>query len=106
MNRRAVQGLGIDHHDRPVNPNYLQGIKDLGIEIRHVSRWLNGAVLTGMDAVCRWVEAINVATHVAIESQEADIIERLVDQKYSLNNLIIMLKEGGAPGPPSVLSMR
>lgn len=40
-----------------------------------------------------WVEAINVATHVAIESQEADIIERLVDQKYSLNNLIIMLKD-------------
>jgi len=51
VNRRAVQGLGIDHHDRPVNPDYLQGIKDLGIHIRHVSRWLNGAVMTGMDAV-------------------------------------------------------
>jgi len=50
VNRRAVQGLGIDHHDRPLNPDYVQAIKDLGINIRHVSRWLNGLVMTGLDA--------------------------------------------------------
>jgi len=50
VNRRAFQGLAIDHHDRPVNPVYMQEIRDLGIEIRHVSRWLNGIAMTGMDA--------------------------------------------------------
>ena len=50
VNRRAFQGLAIDHHDRPVNPDYVQEIRDLGIEIRHVSRWLNGIAMTGMDA--------------------------------------------------------
>lgn len=40
-----------------------------------------------------WIEAIYIGTNVAIESKSADIIERLVDQKYSLNNLLIMLKD-------------
>jgi len=40
-----------------------------------------------------WIEAIYIGTHVAIESRNADIIERLIDQKYSLNNLLIMLSD-------------
>ncbi len=40
-----------------------------------------------------WVEAIHIAIDVAIESRDANIIERLVDQKYSLNNLMLMLSE-------------
>lgn len=40
-----------------------------------------------------WVEAVYIGTFVAIESRNTDIIERLVDQKYSLNNLLILLKD-------------
>lgn len=40
-----------------------------------------------------WVEAINIAIDVAIESRDPEILERLIDQKYSLNNLTIMLSE-------------
>jgi transcriptional regulator with XRE-family HTH domain len=40
-----------------------------------------------------WVEAIHIAINVANESRDINIIERLIDQKYSLNNLIIMLGE-------------
>jgi hypothetical protein len=40
-----------------------------------------------------WTEAISIATDVAIESRDVDIIEKLVDQKYSLYNLLIMLSE-------------
>jgi hypothetical protein len=40
-----------------------------------------------------WIEAIHIAINVANESRDANIIERLIDQKYSLNNLIIMLSE-------------
>lgn len=50
VNRRALQGLAIDHHDRPVKPDYVQQIRDMGVEVRHVSRWLNGIAMTDMDA--------------------------------------------------------
>jgi hypothetical protein len=40
-----------------------------------------------------WTEAVYIALDVAVESCDADIIERLIDQKYSLNNVMIMLSE-------------
>jgi hypothetical protein len=43
-----------------------------------------------------WVEAIYIGTCVAAESRDYAIIERLIDQKYSLNNLILMLKDYSA----------
>ena len=49
INRRAMQGLAVDRLDLPVNPAYLQEIKAMGVEIRHVSRWLNGIAMINMD---------------------------------------------------------
>ena len=49
VNRRAMQGLGVDNLDLPVNPSYLQEIEALDVEIRHVSRWLNGIAMINMD---------------------------------------------------------
>ncbi len=49
VNRRAMQGLAVDRADLPVNPAYLQEINEMGVEIRHVSRWLNGIAMINMD---------------------------------------------------------
>jgi len=49
VNRRAMQALGVDHLDLPVNQDYLQEIEAMGVEIRHVSRWLNGIAMINMD---------------------------------------------------------
>ncbi|MCK4879187.1 MAG: S8 family serine peptidase [Bacteroidales bacterium] len=49
VNRRAMQGLAVDRADLPVSPDYLQEIREMGVEIRHVSRWLNGIAMINMD---------------------------------------------------------
>lgn len=38
-----------------------------------------------------WIEAIYIASNVAMESKDLDIIERFADQKYSLKHLLDML---------------
>lgn len=38
-----------------------------------------------------WTEAIHIACNVAIESENIDILERLAEQKFSLQNLITIL---------------
>ncbi|MBN2214082.1 MAG: hypothetical protein JW723_07550 [Bacteroidales bacterium] len=38
-----------------------------------------------------WIEAIYIASNVALESKDIDIIERYAEQKYSLKNLLEML---------------
>ncbi len=45
IDRRAWQGLGIDQRDLPVTNSYLEELKAMGVEIRHVSRWLNGIAM-------------------------------------------------------------
>ncbi len=50
INRRAWQEVGIDHRDMPVNSDYVQELKDMGVEVRHVSRWLNGLVMINADS--------------------------------------------------------
>jgi len=49
INRRAMQGLAVDRLDLPVSAAYLQEIEAMGVEIRHVSRWLNGIAMIQMD---------------------------------------------------------
>ncbi len=49
INRRAVQGLAVDRLDLPLSSAYLEEIKALGVEIKHVSRWLNGIAMINMD---------------------------------------------------------
>ncbi len=47
INRRAWQGLGIDHRDLPVTAAYVEELKAMGVEIKHISKWLNGIAMTG-----------------------------------------------------------
>ncbi len=49
INRRAMQGLAVDRLDLPLSTGYLQEIEAMGVEIRHVSRWLNGIAMIHMD---------------------------------------------------------
>lgn len=45
VQRRAHQGLAIDSRDLPINGAYLDQVRDLGVEIKHVSRWLNAFLM-------------------------------------------------------------
>lgn len=45
LNRRIAQGITIDSLDLPVNPSYIAGLENLGLEIHNVSKWLNGAIV-------------------------------------------------------------
>jgi serine protease AprX len=51
INRRAMQGLAVDRLDLPLSSAYLEEIKAMGVEIKHVSRWLNGIAMINMDYV-------------------------------------------------------
>jgi subtilisin family serine protease len=50
IDRRAWQGLGVDHRDLPVNGDYVQELKDMGVQVRHISRWLNGIAMVDADS--------------------------------------------------------
>lgn len=43
--RRSRQQIALTTRDLPVNPAYISGIKQLGIEVWYSSRWFNAAVI-------------------------------------------------------------
>ena len=48
--RRTSFGLSCDSTDLPVNPLYIQQIKDLGIPVHCMSKWMNGATVLLTDS--------------------------------------------------------
>ncbi|MGL5937983.1 MAG: S8 family peptidase [Phocaeicola sp.] len=49
--RRNKQGLPLDETDLPVAPNYLKGIKELGVEVIQTSKWNNTALIKLCDTL-------------------------------------------------------
>ncbi len=50
LNRRAWQGLAVDRRDLPVTQAYLAELRGMGVDIKHVSRWLNGIAMVNADS--------------------------------------------------------
>lgn len=50
IQRRASQGLAVDAHDLPVTAAYVEEIRALGVQVKHVSRWLNGIAMVEADS--------------------------------------------------------
>lgn len=49
IQRRAWQGLGVGLSDQPVTKAYVDTLVQMGAEVRHISRWLNGLVFVNAD---------------------------------------------------------
>lgn len=45
IQRRNNQGIAITTQDLPVNDTYIQGVKDLSVDVFFTSRWLNAALI-------------------------------------------------------------
>lgn len=59
LNRRSNQGITISENDIPVNPQYLQGVASIGVELLNPTRWLNGVtVFTEDPALIAQIEAL------------------------------------------------
>jgi len=50
VQRRQKQGIAIDSTDLPVTPAYLEAVRNAGAEVRHASKWLNGASIVAPDS--------------------------------------------------------
>ncbi len=51
IDRRAWQSLPIDETDLPVSQVYIDSLGKLNLEIKHVSKWLNGVLVLSTDTV-------------------------------------------------------
>ena len=49
IQRREKYGVALDEKDIPVNPSYIEAVKNAGATILHPSKWLNGVTIETCD---------------------------------------------------------
>ncbi|MTI22542.1 T9SS type A sorting domain-containing protein [Fulvivirga sp. RKSG066] len=64
IERRVKQEIAITEQDLPVNDGYLQGVKDLGIDVFFTSKWFNAALIQTEPANITSVEALSYVDSV------------------------------------------
>lgn len=50
IERRQLYNIAITETDLPVNPTYLQAVKDVGVNVLYASKWFNGIVVQISDS--------------------------------------------------------
>lgn len=58
IERRSKQGISVTEKDIPVNQNYVQSVKDIGVEIMYSTRWMNGVLIQCASGLLPSIEAL------------------------------------------------
>ena len=97
LQRRANQGIGIDEHDIPVNPQYLQAVADCGAQLINPSKWLNGvSVYTTNSGV---IDAINALEFVVeVRNCPNDLKAQELKERWLANEMKASEKQSNMRG--------
>ncbi|UII25921.1 S8 family peptidase [Fulvivirga maritima] len=66
IDRRSRSGIEINEKDLPVNPDYVQEIRDLGIDVFYESRWLNGLLIQTESSLLNDITALDFVDSVKL----------------------------------------
>jgi serine protease AprX len=86
--RRLRQGIPITTADLPVNPSYVQAIRQTGAKVLYSTRWFNGSLVEATDAQLKAIQALGfykgLERGLPIASSVTPGIARLgaIDQKF------------------------
>lgn len=85
IERRARFDIEITEQDLPVNPEYVQAIRELA-PVKNISKWFNSVNVTVTDpAILQAIEALPFVRH--LKSKRIDQVLSLVDDKFDLYSL-------------------
>lgn len=68
LDRRVRQNISISESDLPVNPVYVQGLRDAGAEVIYTTKWMNGALVSCDDAILTALEDLPYVSSVEFVS--------------------------------------
>ncbi len=93
IERRSRQNIAIAENDLPVSPGYIDSLKKAGIDVRHTTKWMNGAIVISnnislMDTLERvsFIKAVE-RTKPALSGEAANKMEPTYPLlKSTLNN--------------------
>jgi hypothetical protein len=91
IDRRNRQHIAIDETDLPVSAVYIDSLKNLGLEIFHISKWLNGATVRTSDtALIRKISTLSFVDSIqftrpgnVLKSAQSKFQDEVVGTEYN-----------------------
>lgn len=80
VSRRQKQNISITKQDLPVNGSYVDSLRNLGIYIHNVSKWLNGAVIVSSD-----LELLDTLHHISFVANKLPVSEIRLTVKSAID---------------------
>ncbi len=65
IDRRTRQYINVNESDLPVHPDYVEGLREAGIEVYFTSRWLNGALVNADTTLLDDIAALSYVDSIA-----------------------------------------
>ena len=82
IDRRVKQGIAIEENDLPVNPQYIQGVKDAGATVLTVSKWFNSVtVFAANQSIVDAIEALPYVLSVSKGSENGSVEKSILPEK-------------------------
>lgn len=99
IERRERYDIPIDMYDIPVNPQYIEAVQDIGVEVSNPTKWLNGIVVETNDpSKIADIEALPfVESTVKNKVQKTNKVELGIDNPLGLNKPFGMNETYGPP---------
>lgn len=89
IDRRSNQGIPVVESDLPVNPSYIQQVKNLGVAILNPTKWLNGITIMVPDtSVMAAIRALPFVLKVYKSTGTKNATPEPVD-KFSIDSRIV-----------------
>ena len=84
IERRTRQNIPLDSTDLPVSPLYLDSLRQLGAQILHCSKWINGATIETDSVTSRIIRQLDFVDSVQITKSATDSVSNAPRMKMPL----------------------
>lgn len=101
IDRRLKQGISVNESDMPVDPGYVNGLRDSGLEVYFTSRWLNGALVNADTTLLSSVLALSYVDSIALLADTT----RLSSEKNPIETPTSFLPPPGVNGDSDIQLM-
>ena len=64
LDRRTQKSIALNDQDAPIEPTYIQNVKNLGFTVTDYSKWLNGVAVNATTAQIQTLKAQSYVSHV------------------------------------------
>jgi serine protease AprX len=85
ITRRISQGLSVSELDLPVNPAYVENVKQTGAQVYFTSRWYNGLLVQCDAALVASIEALAEVDHVEFVAPGSKLVPGGGRKRFNLN---------------------